>query len=387
MPSTAQPNNYDLHICLNLPKSQSVRQGPQANNQTTPDAIVANDILNVRLFFYIQGPAGILQNVVPNPGSVFYFAAMAAVPNGIVLFGSETFNQFDDSTTYGQALTGFQGTVDCRQTALITYIGANASAVVGLQIQVADAAAGAATQRATVFSGQINVFYDFAPDDTTAAPPPGSAPLSTLNAFDFVRSGPKLGVLTLTGVTASLKALVSATMSVGATYFVNDATYGGGEWSLTTGMAAENIPGGILLPVDYNAISNARYWLRGTASAKMLSNHVSGARPSITAAASVTLTPGNSVLAYTASYNIGAGSGAYEYDVILSPTGAQQGNKAFVNLNIAASTNPTVKVWNNSATGTPLDIVGGSSAAASVWHAEYTFNGTAWEKDFSLFMS
>jgi hypothetical protein len=76
----------------------------------------------------------------------------------------------------------------------------------------------------------------------------------------------------------------------------------------------------------------------------------------------------------------GAGSGSYTYKIVLITTGVQAGAMAEVEVNLAASANPTVEIRNATTSGTTVDTVTGDSSNATTYHFEGRFNGTAWEK-------
>jgi hypothetical protein len=91
---------------------------------------------------------------------------------------------------------------------------------------------------------------------------------------------------------------------------------------------------------------------------------------------------------HTVLVTVAAGAGAYTADVILpqSVTGADGvssiafglGDVVEMRIEVAASVNPTLRIWHNAASGTALATLTGEAAGARNYIGSFRHNGTAW---------
>jgi hypothetical protein len=112
----------------------------------------------------------------------------------------------------------------------------------------------------------------------------------------------------------------------------------------------------------------------GTQSATVVAT-TSGAT-SISASANTNLSATGPV--NTNTITLGTGSGAYTATISLLTSGATNGMLQELNVNIPASANPVLQIYNASTGGTLLSTVTGNGVAGSTT-LTYHFNGTAWE--------
>lgn len=95
---------------------------------------------------------------------------------------------------------------------------------------------------------------------------------------------------------------------------------------------------------------------------------------------SVTLAPAKRFLQWFKLYTVAAGSGTYTANIGLDGSKAVRGAIYRVELDIAATGNPTVNIRDGSSSGTIIDTIPGDSNGASYYVGEYRWTGTAWKK-------
>lgn len=74
-------------------------------------------------------------------------------------------------------------------------------------------------------------------------------------------------------------------------------------------------------------------------------------------------------------YTLSAGVGAYTYNIDLDTTDAYEGSVFYINIDKAASTNPTINVRNGSGGSNILSI---NNASAENYGTMFIFDGTNW---------
>jgi hypothetical protein len=72
------------------------------------------------------------------------------------------------------------------------------------------------------------------------------------------------------------------------------------------------------------------------------------------------------------------GSGAYTANYFLPTSGMVRGAIAEVNIELPASSNPTVQIYNGAVSGSPLATVNNTSGVAAYWYGRFRFDGAAW---------
>jgi hypothetical protein len=74
----------------------------------------------------------------------------------------------------------------------------------------------------------------------------------------------------------------------------------------------------------------------------------------------------------------GAGSGAFAASYYLPTAGMTNGAIAEMDIELPASANPTVNIYNGAVSGSPLLTLNSPLAVVQYWYARFRFDGTAW---------
>jgi hypothetical protein len=121
-----------------------------------------------------------------------------------------------------------------------------------------------------------------------------------------------------------------------------------------------------------------------TGSTAPSANYSAGARPIVNSAGTTAIAPGSGISPYEALFQIQAGSGTYTANFTLSRANAVLGYKINVLFQISASTNQTIRVYDNTTGGTLLDTFAGDGTARTIV-AQYLYTGAAWDKTISAY--
>jgi len=101
----------------------------------------------------------------------------------------------------------------------------------------------------------------------------------------------------------------------------------------------------------------------------------------ITTAANFQLGSDQTWLLGVVPFTAAAGSGAYIANIIILDANALPGALMRIPIDFAASTNPTIKIYDNATTGTLLQTVTNPGGAAQSFLFTARFDGTAWHKE------
>jgi hypothetical protein len=107
----------------------------------------------------------------------------------------------------------------------------------------------------------------------------------------------------------------------------------------------------------------------------------------VSAGVTTTLFAATNFSSVTSKIIAGAGSGAYNADYALPVSGIVRGAIAEVNVELPASANPTIRIFNGTTSGSPLTTANNITGAAAYWYGRFRFNGAAWQCLFRAFQS
>lgn len=155
-----------------------------------------------------------------------------------------------------------------------------------------------------------------------------------------------------------------------------------GEKSIITTLEIEGAPsGGSTRKLFQTDVQLRRPILTANSSVPVATGELSGSDTdgAITGTLSATLSPTYRFIQWFKLYTVAAGSGTYTANIGLDGSEAVTGAIYRVELDIAATGNPTVNIRTGSPTGTIIDTIPSDSSNATYYVGEYRWTGSAWK--------
>jgi hypothetical protein len=106
----------------------------------------------------------------------------------------------------------------------------------------------------------------------------------------------------------------------------------------------------------------------------------------VTAAGTTDLVPGHAFIQWFQKVTATAGAGAYTHKLTLDSFGALEGATYRVEIDIPASSNPLIEIYDENTSGAPLESIPGDSDNATKYRFEAVFQDGHWIKDNGEFI-
>lgn len=117
-------------------------------------------------------------------------------------------------------------------------------------------------------------------------------------------------------------------------------------------------------------------------------NQLSGTSAELTLAAVGTtdLAPDKAFIQWFQHVTAGAGAGPYTHKLTLDSARALKGANFVLEIDIPATSNPTIQIYDNSVSGALLDTIAGDSDNATTYRFEAVLDGTTWKKENAAYL-